>query len=94
MTEYYPEIIQVVPHEDYTVSVYFSDGKTVIYDVKPKLDNGIFKQLKDLSVFLDQCTIMNDTLAWDIAGNRDESKCIDIDPYVLYQLSAMNDKTT
>ena len=30
----FPEIVQVVPHSDYTVSVYFSDGKIVSYDVK------------------------------------------------------------
>ena len=38
-------IIQVTPHVDYTVTVYFSDGKIVIYDVRPKLDQGVFKAL-------------------------------------------------
>ncbi len=93
MGEYFPEIVQVVPHEDYTVSVYFSDGKIVDYDVKPQLEKGVFKVLKDLSIFMDCCTIMNDTLAWDIDGNGVENKCIDIDPYTLYQLSTVNDKT-
>lgn len=35
---------------------------------------------------------MNDTLAWDVAGNRDESKCIDIDPDVLYELQGIEDR--
>lgn len=26
---------------------------------------------KDIDVFMDTCTVLNDTLAWDIAGNRD-----------------------
>ena len=34
----YPQIIQVVPTEDYTVYVYFEDGKIVCYDVKPLLE--------------------------------------------------------
>lgn len=30
-------------------------------------------------------------LAWDIAGNRDVSKCIDIDPDMLYELNYVAD---
>ena len=86
MMDITPEIIQVVPHEDYTVSVFFCDGKTVLYDLKPKLDLGIFTQLQDLSFFMERCTILNGTLAWDLSGNRDETKCIDIDPDTLYSL--------
>ncbi len=29
---------------------------------------------------------MNDTLTWDIGGNRDNTKCLDIDPDTLYDL--------
>ena len=35
---------------------------------------------------MESCTILNDTLAWDIVGDRNESKCIDIDPDTLYNL--------
>ena len=69
--DYTPEIVQVIPHEDYTVSVYFVDGKIVRYDVKPKLGKGVFKALEDIEVFMERCTIMNDTLAWDIDGTND-----------------------
>ncbi len=86
MMDITPDIIQVVPHENYTVSVFFCDGKTVLYDVKPKLNQGIFKLLNDLSFFMDNCTIMNGTLAWDLSGCRDETSCIDIDPDTLYSL--------
>ena len=91
--EYFPEIVQVSPHEDYTVSVYFSDGKIVLYDVSPFLDKGIFRTLKDKHIFMDCCTIMNDSLAWDINKNRDPSDCIDIDPDTLYELEAVNSVT-
>ena len=83
---YSPEIVQVIPHEDYTVSVYFVDGKIVRYDVKPKLGKGVFKALEDIEVFMERCTIMNDMLAWDIDGTNDPASCIDIDPDLLYSL--------
>lgn len=83
---YFPEIVQVVPHSDYTVSVYFSDGKIVLYNVKPLLDKEVFSKIRDINIFMERCTILNDTLAWDIAGNRNENECIDIDPNTLYSL--------
>lgn len=39
--------------KDYTVYVYFEDGKIVCYDMKNMLDKEIFKPLKDISVFTD-----------------------------------------
>ena len=89
--DYFPEIVQVVPHTDYTVSVYFSDGKIVIYNVNPLLDKGIFKKLQDSETFMNTCRIMNDTLAWDITRNGDNTACIDIDPETLYELDAVNE---
>ena len=35
---------------------------------------------------MNQCTVLNNTLAWDVAGRRNKSACIDIDPIVLYEL--------
>ena len=91
MMDYTPEIVQVVPHEDYTVTVYFCDGKIVMYDARPKLDQGVFQVLKDVSFFVKNCKIMNDTLAWDLTGNNDPSQCIDIDPEYLYGLEYAED---
>ena len=84
--DYTPEIVQVVPRRDYTVAVYFVDGKVVVYDVKPKLDRGVFTALKEPDIFMDRCRIMNGTLAWDISGKGDPTNCIDIDPDTLYAL--------
>ena len=94
MIDMVPDIVQVVPQEDYTVAVYFCDGKCVIYDVKPKINDGIFRQLQTLSFFINNCKIMNDTLAWDISGNNDETKCIDIDPDYLYSLQAVDEPSS
>ena len=43
----FPQIVQVVPTEDYTVYVYFEDGKIVCYDVKPQLEKEVFEPLKN-----------------------------------------------
>ena len=88
----FPEIVQVVPNENYTVTVYFEDGKIVLYDAAQLLAKEIFQPLKDKNIFINTCTIINDTLAWDLEGNRDSSKCIDIDPETLYSLQAMEDR--
>lgn len=82
----FPKVVQVYPTEDYLVYVYFEDGKIVCYDVKNILDKEVFKALRDKKVFIDTCTVLNDTLAWDLLQNRDETMCIDIDPYMLYEL--------
>ena len=89
---YFPEVVQVVPFPDHTVSVYFSDGKIVSYDVKPLLDKGVFRALQNMDTFLNRCVILNDTLAWDIEGNGDPTACIDIDPDTLYALDAIEDR--
>ena len=91
MMDYTPEIVQVVPHEDYTVTVYFCDGKIVTYDAGPKLEQGVFQRLKNKKFFINNCKIMNDTLAWDLTGKNDPSQCIDIDPDYLYGLEYAED---
>ena len=80
------DVVQVIPYDDYTVYVYFEDGKIVCYDMKPLLEKPVFRQIKDMDIFLGSCTVMNNTLAWDLSGNRDPSECIDIDPDMLYSL--------
>lgn len=87
------DIIQVIPHEDYTVSVFFADGKIVLYDAKPFLNTEVFLKISDINTFMEKCTILNDTLAWDVAGNRNESECIDIDPDTLYNLPESVERT-
>ena len=88
--DYFPEVVQVEPRSDHTVLVYFSDGKIVSYDINSLLNKGIFQTLQDQNTFMETCTIMNDTLAWDINRNGDNTSCIDIDPDTLYALDAVN----
>lgn len=86
------DIVQVIPNEDYTVYVYFEDGKIVCYDAKTLLKKKVFEPLKDISFFMNACTILNGTLAWDVTGTRDCSKCLDIDPEMLYGLENVSEK--
>lgn len=82
----FPKVVQVIPMKDYSVYVYFEDGKIVCYDMSPMIEKDIFRPLKNMDVFMNTCTVLNDTLAWDISMNRDNTTCLDIDPDTLYAL--------
>lgn len=86
------KVVRVIPTEEYTVYVYFEDGKIVCYDAKPLLGKEVFAALREITFFKNSCTIMNGTLAWDVSGMRDNSECIDIDPNTLYELDAIVEK--
>ena len=88
--EYFPTVVQVIPLDNYHVQVFFDDGKIVDYDTTQDLKSSIFEPLRDIENFKNACTVMNGTLAWDISGKMDESNCIDIDPFTLYELKAIN----
>lgn len=88
----FPKVVQVIPMKDYSVYVYFEDGKIVCYDMTEMIEKEVFFPLKDINVFIETCTVMNDTLAWDICGNRDNTLCLDIDPDTLYELPLVNEK--
>ena len=90
MSEYFPTVVQVIPLDNYHVQVFFDDGKIVDYDTTQDLKSSIFEPLRDIENFKNTCTVMNGTLAWDISGKMDESDCIDIDPFTLYELKAIN----
>ena len=81
---FHPEVVQVIPNEDYTVEILFQDGKMVQYDAKPLIHQGVFRALQNKDFFMTHCTVLNHTLAWDLSGNYDPCDCIDLDPYVLY----------
>jgi hypothetical protein len=81
------KVVQVKPNSDFTVYVYFEDGKIKLYDAKPLLNQGVFKQVSDIHNFVEKCTVMNDTLAWDLSGKFDPTNCIDIDPETIYSVS-------
>lgn len=93
MKDYFPNVIQVIPYEDYTVDVYFDDGKIVCYNVQKSLPQKLFQRIQSYDIFIKTCTILNGTLAWDISTENDVSKCIDIDPFTLYELPPTQEST-
>ncbi len=90
--QYFPEVVQVVARPDYHIAVYFSDGRITDFDVSSLIaGGGVFSQISDVETFEKCLTVMNGTAAWDIEGNRDDTKCIDIDPFELYEAGIMGD---
>ena len=85
--EYMPEVIQVIPDDNYKVYVYFDDGSIKLYDASDLIKQGIFTKLQDINIFINTCTVLNGTLAWDLDGNYNESTCLDIDTFEIYDNS-------
>jgi hypothetical protein len=77
-------VVQVKPTNEFKVYVYFADGKIKLFDMVPFLGKGVFQQISDITHFLEKCTVINGTLAWDVGGNFDEYKCLDINPETIY----------
>ncbi len=79
------DVIQVLPQDDFSVYVYFDNGIIKKYDTTPLLGKGVFKKISDIRFFKKACTVMNNTLAWDISGTFDPYTCIDIAPETIYK---------
>ena len=60
--------------------------------MKPVIKRGgVFKVLEDENIFREKLTVLNHSIAWDISGERDESKCKDIDPFSVFNIPAVDD---
>ena len=81
------QIIQVFPEDDYKVYIYFSDGRVKLFDISNIAGRGVFEKLADKEFYFNRCTVLNNTLAWDISGNYDPETCIEVDPYTVYKES-------
>jgi len=87
-----PQVLQVLPTDSFEVYAYLNDGSVRLYDVKPLLKKDtVFEPLMDIQTFKDKLTVINDTIAWDMGGNRDPCKCIDIDPLSIYKETLIAD---
>jgi hypothetical protein len=67
-----PRVKNVRPENNYTLHIWFKNGEEGIFDVKPYLDKGIFRELKDLSVFN---SVHPDNLS--IEWSNEASLCLD-----------------
>ena len=46
-----PRVKNVTPTQDFTLLITFNNGEEKSFDIKPYLEIGIFKELKDISMF-------------------------------------------
>ena len=91
-TNFWPLVMQVVPTDDFGVYAYFNDGSVRYFDVKPLIKPGtVFEPLGDINYFKSKLAVINNTVAWDIGGNRDPQKCVDLDPFVIFELPVVAD---
>jgi hypothetical protein len=92
MRYFYPQVLQVIPTDNFEVFAYFNDGSVRKFDAKPllKLDT-VFEPLMDIHVFKEKLAVINDTVAWDMGGGRDPCKCVDIDPFVVFEQPPVRD---
>jgi len=74
----YLSVKKVKPLNDYNLELTFENNEIKIFDVKPYLDTGLFKTLKDKDFFR-MVKISYDTIEWP---NK-----VDLDPEVLYEKS-------
>ena len=74
----YLSVNKVKALDDYKLELTFENKETRIFDVKPYLDTGLFKKLKDKNYFK-MVKVSFDTIEWP--------EGIDLDPEVLYEKS-------
>lgn len=71
----YYAVTAVTALDNYTLSLTFKNGEEKLFDMKPYLETGIFKALKDEALFK-TVRVSFDTVEWDNEA--------DIDPETLY----------
>ncbi len=68
-------IVDVIPNDDFTLTISFDNGEKRLYDVSPLLQKGtVFEPLADIDNF--RRVYVDDThcIAWDIDPNIDSKK--------------------
>jgi hypothetical protein len=89
---FWPKVLQVLPTDNFEVYAYFNDGSVRFFDAKPLLKPGtVFEPLMDIKEFKDKLAVINDTVAWDMGGNRNPRKCVDLDPFVIFEQQTVPD---
>ena len=76
----YLSINKVKALDDYILELTFENKETRLFDVKPYLDTGIFKKLKNKNLFK-MVKVSFDSIEWP--------EGIDLDPEVLYEKSKL-----
>ncbi|SHH49634.1 DUF2442 domain-containing protein [Clostridium grantii] len=72
----YLAVVDVKPLQEYTLLLTFENGEKRIFDMKPYLSKGIFRDLKNEDMFK-TVRVSFDSIEW--------SNEADIDPEILYE---------
>ena len=72
----YPAVVSVERKDDYILSIVFDNGERGLLDMKPYLDLGVFKRIRDLGIF-ETVHVSFDTIAWESGA--------DLDPEFVYE---------
>jgi hypothetical protein len=73
-----PRVIKVQPQADYMLRLWFTSGEVKVFDMKPYLDIGIFRQLRDQREFHAVQPLLG-SIQWRCGA--------DLCPDMLYELS-------
>ncbi len=76
----YYSVIHVSTLDNYLLLLTFENGEIRQFDMKPYIESGIFRELKDIRVF-NSVRISFDTIEWDNEA--------DFDPEILYNKSTL-----
>jgi hypothetical protein len=71
------KVKDVKARDDYTLALTFANGERKVFDMKPYLDKGIFRELRDMRMFK-TARVSFSSVAWDNEA--------DLDPKALYEL--------
>lgn len=74
----YPAVCEVTPNEDFSLKLVLENGEQRILDMKPYLDFGVFKRIRDYESFK-RARVAFDTIEWD--------EGVDLDPEFVYEKS-------
>ena len=74
-----PNLINVIPLENYMLELQYENGEKRIFDVKPYMQGEWYEKLKDISLFRTVKVIENWTVEW--------AEGQDIEPKELYENS-------
>ena len=77
----YPSISEVTPNKDFSLNVVLDTGEKRLLDMKPYLDFGVFKIIRDYKRFKG-VKVVFDTVEWD--------EGVDLDPEFVYAKSEPN----
>jgi hypothetical protein len=74
----YPAVCEVTANDDFSLKVVLDNGEKRLLDMKPYLDFGVFKRLRDYEKFK-RARVAFDTIEWD--------EGVDLDPEFIYEKS-------